>query len=268
MGRRAKQRWIRPRNGLRRATKWPFAMMTAMTGAWAEMAKRNMVGPDAVRTFMEQYGKDAPLMGSSLPTPEAFKQWSEQWQKSGRQFLELANADLVPEAFRRSVAGMSSSPGFGLTREYQAKLNQAFEAWLDYLQRELAYRRLVTKAWTDSFGLMMQRMADQAVKGEGPKSAREAMEGWIKVADETFVGLFKTDEFSRAQSALMNATMRLRKQRRALMEDALKANDLPTRTEVEQAHQMIYALRKELKAVKKQLARMQSERGEGHVDGK
>jgi hypothetical protein len=45
------------------------------------------------------------------------------------------------------------------------------------------------------------------------------------------------------------------------MEDALRASDLPTRSDLEEAHKMIYELRKELRGVERELDALR--RGEG-----
>ncbi len=240
-------------------------MMSAMSGLWAEMAKAQVAGPEGVRAYMEKFQREVPLMGSALPSADALQKAAEMWRESGKRFVEAmmpmsqsfglgsAIGEGMPDGFREMFGGFAKSPGFGLTREYQAKLGQAFDAWLEYQERDVEYRKLLSKAWTDSFAAVMQAMADRATKGEAPKTPREMMQLWIDVADDTFIALFRTDAFSRTQSGLMNAMMKLRKTRRKIMEDALIASDLPTRSQLDEAHRMIYQLRKELKAVKREL---------------
>ena len=247
-------------------------MMTAMTGAWAEMAKGGFSGPDGVRTFMERMQKDMPPMGGAVPNAEMLEQSARMWRQGGERFVSMMTpvwqsfvSALDPAAWPESIKSTMptdflSSPGFGLSREYQAKVGKTFEAWLDYQKRDVEYRTLLGKAWTDAFGATMQKMSAKTAAGDPPKTARETLELWIDVADETFIGLFKTAEFSKTQSGLVNALMQFKKHRRALMEDALVASDLPTRREVDEAHRMIYTLRKELKAVKKALASSEAQK--------
>ena len=234
-------------------------LMTAMTGVWAEMAKQGVAGPEGVRAFMEKLQKNMPTMGGALPNAEALDQMAEMWKAGGQRFFEA----MMPAAPFTNGGGagagdnpwstLMSTPGFGLSRQYQAKLGKTFAAWLDYQRRDLDYRMLLSRTWMKAFSLVMEKMAAKASEGESPKTARAALELWIDVADATFTDVFKTEAFSRAQSALVNASMALKKHRRALIEDMLIANDMPTRREVDEAHRMVYALRKELKAIKRQL---------------
>ena len=250
-------------------------MMTAMSAAFNEMAKRGFAGPDGVRAYTESMLKGFPTMGSDRPAEESIKRMTEWWRAGGDLFSKTASpfAQHVQESFKTDTfgadgfmggfTGFMNSPGFGLTREHQAKSAAAFEAWLEYLQRELEYRRLLSQAWTESFASMMETVGRKAASGEAPATARETLDLWVKVADTKFLAVFKTREFSLAQSALVNATMTLKQRSRAVMEQALSASDLPTKTEVEEAHRMIYLLRKELKAIKRQL---KTQRGESRDD--
>lgn len=237
-------------------------MMSAMTQVWLEMAKEGVKGPEGVRKFMERFGKEMPPMGGAMPSPEAMKQLMELWRQGANQFSNVWGAPGAGSAFegglpssvRQAFTDFATSPGFGLSREYQARLNHALASWMDYQQRDTEYRALLSKAWMEAFTAVMETFASQAAEGQRPRSAREAMQAWIERADEVFIRLFRTPDFSRAQSELMNATMRLRADRRGLMEDVLRANDVPTKSDLDEAHRLIYLLRKELKGVKRELA--------------
>jgi class III poly(R)-hydroxyalkanoic acid synthase PhaE subunit len=108
---------------------------------------------------------------------------------------------------------------------------------------------------------MTERMATLAREGKRFEKPRELLDEWVKVADEVFTAHFCSEGFCSAQAQLLNAAHRVRRQRRDLMEDALRASDLPTRSDLEEAHKMIYELRKELRGVERELDALR--RGEG-----
>ena len=178
---------------------------------------------------------------------------SHNFARSATIAAKLAQEDPLTASFRKRLAGWAVSPGFGLRREYQAKFGRALNAWIEYQQADVAYRRVMSHAWAQSVATVMQTYADKAKAGDPPKTAKEAFSLWIDVADRTFIEIFRTDEYSRAQASLLNASMAFRSIRRELVDDALASSDLPTRRELDEAHRMIYTLRKELKAVKRQI---------------
>ena len=241
--------------------------MTAMTVLWTELAKSGAVGAEGVRAFMEKRMKDIPTFGGEM-NEETLQRLASMWAGATPDFAKFMGP--MMQGWTSSSSGQGtppwgellSSPGFGLTRQYQTKVNKAFGAWMKYQQFDLDYRRLLSGAWTKSFTLVMESMAKQAAENPSAQTPRAFLEAWIRVADEVFVDLFRTEKFSKTQSSMVNALMELKRHRRALMEDVLVANDLPTRREVDEAHRMIYTLRKELKQVKRELAALKRQTGE------
>ena len=76
----------------------------------------------------------------------------------------------------------------------------------------------------------------------------------MEVADEVFIALFHSEAYAKTQSAYVNSNMALRRQQRELLEVWLRGNDMPTRSDLDEAHHQIYQLRKDMKALKKTLA--------------
>ena len=100
-------------------------------------------------------------------------------------------------------------------------------------------------------------MADRAEQGEMIGSVRDLLLLWGQVADRVFIDTFRTDEFIQIQGQFLQAAMTYRIQQREIAEASLSLYDLPTRSEVDEAHRNIYELRKEVKALKKALADLQ-----------
>ena len=84
------------------------------------------------------------------------------------------------------------------------------------------------------------------------------MAQWSDIADDVFKDVFRSKEYVRVQGRFINASMAYRARQRDVNEMALTAMDLPTRTEIDEAHHRIYELRKEVKALKKELAGMKA----------
>ena len=208
-------------------------LMQAMTAMWQALANEGITDTDGLNAFMEGLRSDF----FSEESAASFQPFAEQWRAS----------------MDGPATDWATSPGFGFTRGYQAKMGALLSAWLEVLQRDLEYRSVLSGAWFDAFGRFMTILSKRATDGEPSLSARETMVLWVETADEVFVEAFRSEAYTTAQAALMNASMTLKKQRRVVMEDMLVAYDLPTRTQVDEAHRMIYELRKEMKALRRQL---------------
>jgi hypothetical protein len=74
---------------------------------------------------------------------------------------------------------------------------------------------------------------------------------WITKADDVFLKVFYSEDYVRIQSEFVNSLMQYRLQERAISETFLEMQGLPTRSEVDEMHEEIYKLRKELKSLKR-----------------
>ncbi|MBN2304175.1 MAG: class III poly(R)-hydroxyalkanoic acid synthase subunit PhaE, partial [Anaerolineae bacterium] len=169
--------------------------------------------------------------------------------------IELTN--LYWDAFEQSFGALLESPGLGYNRELNEKIAKGFDSWLDFRRASASYQAKLADVWAEAFEQLVREMADLAEKGKMVDSVRELMLLWGQVADRVFVETFRTDEYVRVQGEFLNAAMAYRIERRAIMEVLLNLYDLPTRSEVDEAHRNIYELRKEVKALKKQVAEQQ-----------
>ena len=73
-----------------------------------------------------------------------------------------------------------------------------------------------------------------------------------------FLEAFRTERYTLAQGKFLNANMEYRISQRRIMEEYMEAFDMPTRSEIDEAHRRIYELRKEVKGLKKQLNELQA----------
>lgn len=196
------------------------------------------------------------------------QKWAQPWLNAWWQtpiFLSKLNGtehaaatndfmQLFHTAFEQTMGRALMSPSIGLTRDFNEKVTKAFDLWLANQQAQTTYQLLVGEAWVDAFQAMMKKLVAMAQKGETISDARHLLRIWVDVADEVFIELFHSEAYAAAQSTYVNSNMTLRRQQRELLEVWLRTNDMPTRTDVDEAHRQIYELRKEVRALKKSMA--------------
>lgn len=252
------------------------------TRAWSEVQPK-LVGVDDWSSIVSQYAEqiraqfDQFHVGTAkatenlnelwaLYTEELRRMgmvWAEAIQRApefvvfpgmgdGSGVLELTN--LYWDAFERTFGGLLESPGLGLTRELNEKIARGFDRWLDFRRASADYQSKLSDVWSEAFEQLMHEMTELSERGKMVSGVRDLLLLWGQVADRVFIETFRTDEYVQIQGQMLNAAMAYRVQVREIMEYVLNALDLPTRSEVDEAHRNIYELRREVKALKKELA--------------
>src|SRR5688500_16177365 len=78
------------------------------------------------------------------------------------------------------------------------------------------------------------------------ESVKAVYDAWIESSEAAYARLAHTGEFASAQSRLNQASLRLRGAQVALIESAARHLGLPTRADVDNLHEQLYELRKEI----------------------
>lgn len=257
-------------------------LMNLVNEAWRTMLS-NATSPaewqNALTAFTDQLRQQmtTALNGAKLleNSTELWRLYSEEAQKFTQPWLtawgqtptfmsKLAGADganatnefmqLFQAAFEQTWGRALLAPSMGLLREVNEKVNKGFALWLENQQVMIAYQLLIGEAWINAFQALMKRLMSMAQKGETLTDQRHLLRIWVEVADEVFIELFHSEAYAKTQSAYVNSNMALRRQQRELLEVWLRGNDMPTRSDLDEAHHQLYQLRKEMKTLKKNLA--------------
>jgi len=191
--------------------------------------------------------------------------WLQSWQQSNGSFGKamrgdgLAMMDLLnhyQDAYEHTFGHLLESPSLGYTRELNEKMLKGFDAWQALHEINFEYQLLLTDAWIKAFEKFQLELVEQAEKEAPITSLEQLANKWYDVADNTFIEIFRSEKYIRTQGQLLSATLTYRLRQREIVELFLKINDLPTRTEVDEAHRNIYLQRKELKALKKTVTQL------------
>jgi class III poly(R)-hydroxyalkanoic acid synthase PhaE subunit len=178
--------------------------------------------------------------------------WGQYGAEGAAQSLHELNRGLG-EAFMQTWGRMLGAPNLGLLREMSNQQNRVFALWQSFQQAFVDYQLLVGGVWVDAVQEWLERLAAELSTVERPATQRQWLDLWVEVADGRFLALFQSDAYVQAQGKLVNASMDLRREQRTLTESWLRINDLPTQSDLDEAHHQLYELRKEVKALKKSL---------------
>ncbi|GAB4277907.1 MAG: hypothetical protein Fur0025_04090 [Oscillatoriaceae cyanobacterium] len=191
-----------------------------------------------------------PMLGSLAPMSRA---------ATGDRAALFELSNMYWDVYERTIGNFVMSPTLGYAREYNKKLLKGFDAWVDLYKVTFDYQVVLTDIWVKAFEELMQELVSAEKTGKKIQTWQQLVSTWSNIADRVFAEAFRSDEALRIQGKFLNAVMAYKIHQRELMEILLKMNDVPIRSEVDEVHQSIYELRKEVKAMKKALAASQAE---------
>jgi class III poly(R)-hydroxyalkanoic acid synthase PhaE subunit len=187
--------------------------------------------------------------------------WAEPLQQSletreevgyAGALLELSN--LYWNIYEKTFGSLLQSPSLGYTREFNNKLFQGFDAWINFSKANFDYQVVLLDVWLKAPEELMRELASSEEKGETIQNWQQFLEVWSSIFDRVFAERFGSGDTVEIQGTFLNAAMIYRFHQQQLIEVFLKMWDLPTRSEVDEIHRSIYELRKEIKSLKKALA--------------
>lgn len=245
--------------------------------AWQAMMPQLQSGGDWQRTlrdYSETFQKQllnipSSVMQTGMDTGELWALYLKEWQKfapvwlgtfgqsaehlqagspAESQVMQLV--DRFWSAYDTTLGRAVNAPTLGYSREFNAKLLSGFDAWVDVRRAEANYQMLTANLWVKAFDALMKKLVERAQQGEMMSSVKDLMDTWISTADDVFVREFGTQDYIEAQGEYLNATMAYKVRENAIREVFMEAQGMPTRSELDETHETIQGLRRELRALK------------------
>lgn len=184
----------------------------------------------------------AALAGDSPGTPGAAPTWMAQWQAPFDSWLRTAGGrtpgGMPPDggagftkaldAGYEQVERMLGFPGLGFTREWQEQTQELVRRALDCQRALAAYAQVFARLGTAAMDGLQQRVLAAGKEGDAISSLRELYDLWVDAAEQAYVELVRTEEYSRSYGHLVNSMMAYKQQGRRMLDDALDAVGMPT----------------------------------------
>jgi len=216
----------------------------------AKLLQNNAEMWQLYQTEMQKFVQ--PWLAMWLQWPEQMSTMAQSSDATGTNDNPLmAMANLYWDTYQQTVGRFANMPSLGLRRELSAKINRGFVVWQENQKISFDYQALLGGAFLAAFEAFMQKLFSMAQSGETIESQTALLALWVQIADEKYLALFHSAAYANAQSQYVNSSMALRRHQRELTEVLLRMNDLPTRSDLDEAHHNIFLLRKEVKALQK-----------------
>jgi hypothetical protein len=155
--------------------------------------------------------------------------------------------EMIDSVFRKLVNGPEFAD-IGMLEKKMLKTSQDWQAYRDASHR---FQEVISSAWLRAYqhfsDEFFDRMQDENV------STEESLQRWLKIADEELVATLRSPEFLAAQKDLFATGTAYKLKYREFAEMWCEAHTIPTRSEVDDLHKLIYELRREVRTLKRKI---------------
>jgi polyhydroxyalkanoate synthase subunit PhaE len=241
----------------------PFFTPPATAASGSDVLERTLAGMKSYFDLMQGAAAGAQINpaadwrqqlqqmfgGASQPFAQAFggidthgaEGFARQWQS----WLQAAQQS----GFSNVPAGHPATPAFGLNREQQMQQQEFSAALMESMQASATYQALIQRANAQAVELMQGRLAQHAEPGRQIDSPKALYDLWVDCAEEAYAQIALSEEFRTAYGEMVNTQMRVRKMQQAKTEELCKELGMPTRSEVSSIGERLQQLRRELRSI-------------------
>lgn len=149
-------------------------------------------------------------------------------------------------------------PALGYTREWQGQLQHNARLAMDYQKAMQDYSNMLGQVGTRTLDRLYQRLVEMAEKGEQVDTMRGLYDLWVDCSEEAYADVVSTSDYAQLNAKLVNALMAWKHHNQLLMEEVSSAGNLPSKRDLDTAHQRIQALRREVNALREALGQQRA----------
>jgi polyhydroxyalkanoate synthase subunit PhaE len=174
--------------------------------------------------------------------------------------LWFSSADRMDETLQR----LSEGPRLADLWDTERKFLAVFTAWVALRRRSQEHNTVMLEAWLRAAGSFAKELNEMAEAGQKIESPREVLTLWVENANETMLETQRSERFLETQREVLKASTDLRLAQQELAAFYSDIFGYPTRAEVDDVHKTVTELRREVRALKRELRQRgarNSERG-------
>nr|WP_321983838.1 poly(R)-hydroxyalkanoic acid synthase subunit PhaE [uncultured Lichenicoccus sp.] len=156
------------------------------------------------------------------------------------------------EAMQGPAAYLAEGPKFADLWTVERRQARVFKAWLDMHRCRLEHGAVVLKAWLKAGQVFLGDLGTRTQADGRAPIGRTLLALWTEVANRELLETQRSEPFLRTQAALMRTSTELKLAQREVVEAWADQFDLPTRTELDDVHRSVTALRRELRLLQRE----------------
>lgn len=198
------------------------------------------------------------------------KNWSEMVERATRSAIEHLQSN-GPEVMREFYASWAKGyeltvgklvrvPPIGPAREGIELYQKSLDSYLRLCGAAFDFYLRTTKPSLDAF-VSVSNKAHELMKGEvTPETFQKIYSLTIAEFEKRLHELFTADEFVRTLKTTLDTSLSFQKDYQAFVEATLKGTPIVTRTEVDEVHEELYLLRRQIRELKDTVKALEEKR--------
>ncbi len=159
----------------------------------------------------------------------------------------------ISQNWQEQLEKVLATPAVGLNRESQERLQELAQLGANYQEAMDDYLKAFAKQGIESVEALRTRVNTMRKEAKTINSLRELYDLWVDVNEEVYGKFAMTDEYQVVYGDMVNALMALRQGINAELDSVYESANLPTRKELNAAFQKQQEVRRENRALRKQL---------------
>ncbi len=249
-----------------------FALFEAGQSQWADLHK-SYWDSGADKETQKEAGEANHWLSMLEQNSEAYQRQMIDWiQAASRMTAETSeageneelasafknySAETTPfhffyQAFGDALGQATSGPELADIGFIERKLLSQSKEWFDLQDATKNCQKIVSDAWFRAGQKLMESMASEpSILKMGP---RDLVDRWLKLLNDELTQTQRSKSFLEAQRNLLRTATSYRIHHTSLVENWCEGNGIPTRSEVDELHQAVHSLRRELRNLKRQLS--------------
>lgn len=164
----------------------------------------------------------------------------------------------VDDALRRFAEG----PQFADLWEVERKYARTLGLWTALRRRSLEHSAVLLEGWIDAGRRFGARLEALGAENKAPDTPRRRLDLWVETANAALLEMQHSERFLASQASLLSASTELRFAQRELAEHYGEGFGFPTRRELDDVHRIVTELRRELRALRREVGRGGAARGD------
>lgn len=245
----------------------------AQLGKLAESMAMMPLGPAATSWMggFQNLGALGQTVAGQLSAPwgEAARDLGAAWQQSLRGDPEAMRrfARTWKETYDKTHGRLLQSPMLGYSREPTERWMRSLDALVDYLSAVHEFTMALERVGRTAGQRWMNSVSELTTDGTIP-THRTIYRQYLQTFEESYAEVFKSPEYSRLQSQMVDAGLRFRRRLDQALEDVLQVLPVPTNSEMKELYQAFHDLRSTVKQQQRRIAQLEAQLGVKSSKGK
>jgi hypothetical protein len=160
--------------------------------------------------------------------------------------------------YEAAIQPLLKVPQVGFTRVYKEKINRFADRFNAYQTALSEFQMLLSGPMEKSFADMRGEVEALRAKGDQSDDFEAYYGMWIKVLENHYMSLFRSDEYRLAFSRLLDEMAAFRITGNDVLMEVLEFLPIPTNKEMDELYKELYMLKKQIKESAKKLNKMES----------